>query len=264
MGKAIYTPKGAANEYGQSATNFYKGCSGGCDYCYLKQMPLKKTLGGDTPELKLAFTDEDNAMTHLIRDTCRNLEQLQKTGVFFTFISDAMLPETWPLFNRALHYLIEKEVPVIILTKQVRFIPELLAHQKMAHRIAVGFTLTGHDELEKGCAPNLQRVNAMAELYEAGFKTWASLEPVISLKGTMNMMRTAAPFCHHFKLGLASKYPTQMDKTNTPLLVHLAIETATKHGRSLYLKDSIFKKTPYKREALQAKCLVDNSFNPFV
>jgi DNA repair photolyase len=45
-GKAIYNPSGKAGEYSYWACNFFKGCSNGCEYCYLKKGVLKKTLGG--------------------------------------------------------------------------------------------------------------------------------------------------------------------------------------------------------------------------
>jgi len=31
----VYRPKGKAGEYGETALNIYKGCSHGCQYCYV-------------------------------------------------------------------------------------------------------------------------------------------------------------------------------------------------------------------------------------
>ena len=44
-GKAIYTTKGAAREYGRVGCNFYTGCPHECSYCYLKRgAPSKQSM----------------------------------------------------------------------------------------------------------------------------------------------------------------------------------------------------------------------------
>ena len=54
-GKALYTPKGAAMEYGRIGCNFYTGCPHECEYCYLKRGITGKALGGTEVRLKKCF-----------------------------------------------------------------------------------------------------------------------------------------------------------------------------------------------------------------
>ena len=61
-GKAIYTPKGAALEYGRTGCNFYTGCPHECEYCYLKRGITGKALGGTEVRLKKCFKDEKHAL----------------------------------------------------------------------------------------------------------------------------------------------------------------------------------------------------------
>lgn len=51
-GRAIYTTKGAAREYGRIGCNFYTGRPHNCSYCYLKRGAPSKQLGGTQAEQK--------------------------------------------------------------------------------------------------------------------------------------------------------------------------------------------------------------------
>ena len=55
--RAIYTPKGAALEYGKVGCNFYTGCPHDCEYCYLKRGAPAKLLGSKEVRLKSCFKD---------------------------------------------------------------------------------------------------------------------------------------------------------------------------------------------------------------
>ena len=60
-GKALYSTKGAAREYGRIGCNFYVGCPHGCTYCYLKRGAPSKYLGGTEVKLKKCFKSEADA-----------------------------------------------------------------------------------------------------------------------------------------------------------------------------------------------------------
>ena len=69
--------------------------------------------------------------------------------------------------------------------------------------IAFGWTLTGHDELEPQASPNADRIKAMRSVGNDGFKTWASIEPVIDFRSSLDMIYQALNAgCQHFKIGL--------------------------------------------------------------
>ena len=70
-------------------------------------------------------------------------------------------------------------------------------------RLATGFTLTGHDELEQNASTNEERIKAMGFLHELNLRTWASIEPVIDFPSALAMVYQAVNAgCQHFKIGL--------------------------------------------------------------
>ena len=201
MSKAIYMPKGKAGEYAKYACNFYVGCSNDCDYCYCKRGLLGHAMGGTTPTLKKCFKDEDDALKVFERELAANLQELQNHGLFFTFTSDPLLPETEGLTWAAIDTCIDYDVPVKLLTKRADF--DVSSYYDI-HRdsIAFGFTLTGCDNQEPHASTNAERIAKMKELYHRGFKTFASIEPVIRLKESYDMIAKTIGYCDLYKIGL--------------------------------------------------------------
>lgn len=272
-GKAIYKPKGKAGEYSEWACNFYNGCSNGCEYCYCKKGILAKTMGGDVPTLKKSFKNEAHALEIFEKELLQNKEELQKHSLFFSFSTDPMLPETIDLTIKAIAVAVKHGVKVKILTKMAdftdRFILKGAFHactlenfQKIGFlgEIAFGFTLTGHDELEPGASTNQQRIEAMKRLHDAGFKTFASIEPIVNFENSLRMIEQTIGYCDLYKIGLMS------GRTYSVLDTKAFFESACdlgsiKHLR-LYFKDSFLKSIDVDRILLPKYC-VDRDYNLF-
>lgn len=264
-GKAIYQPTGKAAEYAKWACNFYVGCSNGCEYCYLKKGRGAKILGGDKPTLKKCFKDEIHAIEVFSKELRANLPELQKHGLFFSFSTDPMLPETIRLTRFAISCCQDYNVPVKILTKRHDF---LEAFNEWAwfvgikrSLIAVGFTLTGHDELEKGASTNEERIMAMKKLHYAGFKTFASIEPVIDFERSLEMIQYTSSFCDLYKIGLMSGQ--KVDKSFYDKLRSFNLEivnTLANYHAKVYWKESIRKQFDVFPDA---NCNVDKDYNIF-
>ena len=205
-GKAIYNPSGKAGEYSYWACNFYTGCSNGCTYCYLKKGVLAHAMGGEKPKLKACFKNQRHAADVFYKEINLNLSELQKHGLFFSFSTDPLLPETIDLTMWAIMACEEFNIPVKILTKCTKWLDNIIPENGITRNknIAFGFTLTGHDELEPGASTNAERIEAMKRLHEAGFKTFASIEPIIDFESSFEMIVQAAPYCDLFKVGLMS------------------------------------------------------------
>ncbi len=174
-GKAIYNPSGKAGEYSYWACNFYVGCSNGCTYCFLKKGIGKATLGGDIPTLKKCFKNESDALSIFEKELKANLTELQEHGLFFSFTTDPLLSDCSDLTWEAVMIAMENDVPVKILTKIAgKWVDQVVKymHKSWIKYIAFGFTLTGHDELETNASKNVERIEAMRKLYNAGFKTF--------------------------------------------------------------------------------------------
>jgi DNA repair photolyase len=135
---------------------------------------------------------------------------------------------------------------------------KLLSRKTFRSQIAIGFTLTGYDELEPNASTNAERIEAMAKLHHAGFKTFASIEPIIDFKSSQNMILISSPFCDLYKIGLESgktydriKLKTFVQETNYFLSV-----------TKIYFKDSLLKAAGINRSELPANC-VDRDYNIF-
>lgn len=200
MGKAIYKPKGKAGEYARYACNFYVGCSNDCDYCYCKRGLLGHAMGAPTPTLKKCFKGHIPYGV-FVRELHENIVQLRQHGIFFSFTTDPLLPETQDLTNAAVLYAVNQGVPCKILTKRADF-KVLESFYSFQHLIAYGFTLTGCDELERNASSNTERIERMADLHRRGFKTFASIEPIINLNDSGEMIRRTLGICDLYKIGL--------------------------------------------------------------
>jgi DNA repair photolyase len=207
-GKALYMPSGKAGEYAKYACNFYAGCSNDCSYCYCKRGVLGHSMGKPQATLKKCFKDEEHAFEVFRKEVKANLEVLRKHGLFFTFTSDPMLENTRQLTINAVGHAASFGIPCKILTKRADFIDNLpgewLIQEWYRSKIAFGFTLTGHDELEHGASTNAERIECMRNLHNAGFKTFASIEPIIDLKSSYKMIKQTLGFCDLYKIGLLS------------------------------------------------------------
>jgi len=269
---AIYQPKNKAAEYASWACNFYVGCSNGCEYCYCKKGILAPVMGQDKPQLKKCFKDENHALAVFEKELKQNLSELQKHGLFFSFTTDPMLPETFQLTWYAMAKCCDHKIPVKILTKRTDWVTwqrleihtfegcrDLKQHERKL--IAFGFTLTGHDELEPGASTNAERIEAMRKLHEGGFKTFASIEPVIDFEASFQMIKQSAMWCNLFKIGLQSgKKYDELELKN--FIARIEMRYDFFYITKWYFKDSLLKAAGITRAELPANC-VDRDYNIF-
>lgn len=272
-GKAIYCPSGKAEEYSYWGCNFYVGCSNGCTYCYLKKGRGAKILGGDKPNLKTCFNHESHALEVFEKEVKANLPELQKHGLFFSFTTDPMLPETQVLTMNAAGIAAKNHIPVKILTKCADWVNEFIqwldnsnsdnSAKEWRKNYAFGFSLTGHDELEPGASTNQERINAMKKLHDAGFRTFASIEPIIDFNSSFDMIKQTVAFCELYKVGLESgkKYK----KIDVNEFLYKISTLAAVNDFKVYLKDSLVALSPYSREFIEtlSNSFVDRSYNMF-
>lgn len=257
----IYQTTGSASEYSKYACNFYNGCSSKCIYCYNRHGDRAKTLGGDYPTLKKSLYDEDSAIYFLEDDIDDNLGELQEHGFLLNFVSDPFLPETMELNIRAILLAQSYDVPVRTLTKQAEWVDEFLVLDSInKNLIACGFSLTGHDELELGAASNIERIQAMKKLKNAGFKTFASIEPIIGFPSSLKMIRETIGSCDLYLIGLQrfKKYPKDVIKK----FIFDVRDIVKPHKNvKVYFKDSINEIYPIRD--IEHSQLVGRDYNIF-
>ena len=246
-GKALYTPKGAAMEYGRIGCNFYTGCPHECEYCYLKRGITGKALGGTEVRLKKRFKDEADAAHILRNELDKHLEQCQRYGIFLSFTTDPMIDETRELTSIAISEATVRDIPVWILTKCSTFIYDecnFMAWMDAINpiyrdRIHFGFTLTGRDDMEPKANTNQDRIMAMRRMHLMGFSTFASIEPVIDWQSAERVVREAMTWCDHFKLGLRSGVKKDYyNIAESGAAIMRIVQAVESFGKTIYLKES--------------------------
>ena len=262
-GRVIYSPKGKAGEYAENAANFFVGCSNGCTYCYLRKGRGAKVLGGNRPELKKTLREYPFAIDIFKNELLKHKEELQKTGLFFSFTTDPLLPETERLTRQAVGVCQRHGVPVKILSKCAEGINGFIDFAEASEgwdlsRIAIGSTLTGCDELEPNASPNAARVSVLARAKRHGFPTFASIEPVVDFDKAFAIIKLAFPFVDLFKIGLLSggKFK-QRDVFWFITSVHTFFMEKSPTAR-IYWKDGILKAAEMVREILPKWCVPAN------
>lgn len=244
MSKAIYKPKGKAGEYAEWACNLYVGCSNDCSYCYCKKGVLSHAMGGPVPKLKTCFRNEQHAFEVFVKELDANIDAIRQSSLFFTFSSDPLIPETRALNVKCIEYAILRGVRCQVLTKNADFILDealrvMVSNTSGLHYgkfLAFGFTLTGSDNLEPGASSNKERINAMRLLHDAGFKTFASLEPVVTPQKTAEISEMIASFCDLVKVGLMSGVSKNYYSKDE---VWKMVESIAGCSRAVYFKKSL-------------------------
>lgn len=265
---AIYQPGGAAGEYAKHACSIHVGCPGGCAYCYRDDPPLAGAIGGSIVRLKKCFKSEEEGVTTFFRELFggnRNTvrPELQQQGIFFTFTSDPGLPETFPLVAALIAETVKLKVPVQFLTKFTGWMDteiwqDLLSIPELKQYLAIGFTLTGCDEQEPGTSPNADRLAALQKNHEMGFRTFASIEPILDFECSFTMMMKSSGDVDLYRVGLESH--RKYDKTEAERFVYdLEVIPWLKN---IYLKDSLVKLLGRSRESFSNK-FVNVDFTPF-
>lgn len=271
-GKAIYSPKGAAREYSRVGCNFYAGCPHNCSYCYLKRGVLSHVMGGTEVKLKSCFDDLQDAYDVFLDEMAHNLDYLRQTGIFFSFSTDPLLEETRDLTLDSAIVAASNGINVKILTKAadadwwLHYIKGIT--KRARSRIAFGFTLTGCDEMELGAPSNHERIEAMRKMYQAGHPTFASIEPVVDVKRSVEMIRLTFEFCDLYLIGLRSgvkkDYYRREDIGYLYSEVMAEHDYRSEHNFKVYCKESVrkfFKENEW--EFLNKPYFVESDYNMF-
>lgn len=250
-GKAIYNPSGKAGEYAQWACNLYVGCSNDCSYCYCKRGVLGSVMGEPKARLKACFRDETHAFEVFVKELTKNADAIRKEGgLFFSFTTDPMLPETIDLTMTCVSFATGMGVPCQILTKrsdwtrikeqqnlnpripttQENFAPRLLYTDTLRSYkdlVAVGFSISGHDDLEPNADLNMNRIEGMKLLHYFGIKTFASFEPVVTFERAAEYLHYAEPYCDLLKFGLMSGDAHAYDQYDMPASLEEFVKETT-------------------------------------
>lgn len=268
-GKAIYQPTGKAAEYSPWACNFFTGCSNDCEYCYCKR-GLLSHVWSTKPQLKKCFATIHHAFDVFCKELDKCEELIGEAGLLFSFTTDPLLPETRELTFRAMEEAISRGINVKVLTKRADWIDEFIVRTEIqtinygnnGRHIAFGFTLTGCDDKEPGASSNRDRIEAMRKLHKLGFKTFASIEPVIDPIKSIQMIHQTLGFCDLYKVGLISGKGKGFYEDLHLIVFWGNLIDLTEDGFKIYPKDSLLDYLGEERSSLEGH-FVTADFNIF-
>ena len=157
---------------------------------------------------------------------------------------------------------VENGVNVKVLTKRADFIENffgLLAsygnfdEEQYREHTAFGFTLTGHDELERGASSNIERIGAMEELHNRGNR-------ILDFLSSMQMIKGSLPSCDLYKIGLMSGNGVTYDSVEAQTFLS---ELQQLPGQlKIYLKNSLVRFLGVDRKTLPEN-FVESNYNMF-
>lgn len=79
----------------------------------------------------------------------------------------------------------------------------------------------------------------MKALHKDGFKTWASIEPIIDLKLSLNCIEQTIGSCDLYKIGLLSGARSSFSKEELKQFVDRVCYKVSASGAKVYWKDSV-------------------------
>ena len=230
--KPIYTPKGAAKEYGDYALNIYTGCPHRCYYCFAPSV-----LHRD----REAFHTHIEARPNIVEETRRQIERERITDklIHLCFACDPYPTGYDSTATREIIKLLkETGNHVQILTKgDGRRDFDLLDRDDW-----FGVTISCNtDEAKtaepKACNPRL-RLKELLEAKSAGIKTWVSFEPVLVTYEVLHCITEYADLFDKVKIGKLNYCPSGV---NWRVFGHEVEELCKSLGIDYYIKDSLRK-----------------------
>lgn len=240
----IYMPKGRAREYSPWALNIYTKCAHGCHYCYCKRF-------GDF------FDNCPSPRKDIIERLAHQLDTMHPDGqVLLSFMGDPYGPSSDDnaATRVALAMLYAHRVPVAILTKAGRrCLRDIDLFKLYGPHIQVGATLTYVDKgdsqrIEPGAALAADRLHTLLHLHDEGIRTFASMEPLLDARQSLDLIHWAASHgaVDVFKLGKANNYSLDEPIDYESYLAE-ALTIIHDFGATAYVKDDLAAMVPDMR-----------------
>lgn len=196
----IYAPRGQAGEYSRLATNPYRGCGHCCLYCYVPGV-LRMTR----EEFDAGAEERAAYRTALVKDARKYQSLGVREQVMLSFTTDPYHPFDTSLTRETIEVLIEHGLAFCTLTKGGRrALRDLDLFRPNRDAFASSLTLLNDADSAKweaGAALPGDRIKTLERFQAAGVFTWVSLEPVIKVEDTLEIIRRTHSFVNLYKVG---------------------------------------------------------------
>ena len=237
----IYEPRGRAKEYSPYALNLYLGCMHGCRYCYAPHA-LQRTA----ENYFIKPTPRRDVLKYLEKDLRQRRYDKQ---ILLSFIGDVYCEtaDDNQTTREALNLLNAFHAPVAVLSKGGgRMLRDMDIFRAFGDRIAVGATLTFHDECksrewEPDAALPADRLKALKILHDVGIKTFASFEPVVEPEESLKLIEQTLldNSVDHDKIGKLNNYKGLDKGIDWREFLIRALKLLRPAKKQIYIKESL-------------------------
>jgi DNA repair photolyase len=195
----IYKPRGRAKEYAPLAANIYEGCTHGCRYCFVPTIPGKRDL----------TMLECNPREKVLEKITKDAEKMKGSDelILLCFTCDPFPAiEERSLTSDVLRVLAENDLNVTVLTKGgMRAIADIPLLAERGWWFGSTMFALHHKYEQKmwepKAAPLHDRQMAIRFAAQKEVNTWISLEPALSLSGSLELINGISEFVDHWKIG---------------------------------------------------------------
>ena len=235
--KVIYKPQGRAGEYAKFAINLYSGCIHGCRYCFVPNCVYKTRENFN----KESLPRKD--ILKLLEIDCIKERNNIDDNVLLCFTTDPYQPSLSNniLTRNALEILRRYNVPLTILTKGgTRAIRDfdLYSEQDCFASTLTFVSDKKTKEWEPKAALFEDRFRAIKEAKKKGIKVWVSLEPVIDIKETFEIIEKTYKYVDLFKVGKVNYININIDWKD---FVHKVISFLKRLNKQYYIKKDLMR-----------------------
>lgn len=238
----IYAPRGQAGEYSALATNPYRGCGHKCAYCY-----VPKVLRMSRAEFDAGAVPRKDFPKVLTRDAKKYRAAGSSEQVMLSFTTDPYHTGETALTRETLEVLIDHGLGFCTLTKGgTRAERDLDLFRP--RRDAFACTLTSLDpdfskKWERSAALPADRIAALRRFYDYGIFTWVSLEPVLDVDASLEIVRQTHGFVDLYKVGRANYLP-MTKSTDWGHYCRRMVDLLDELGAASYVKNDLVKYIP--------------------
>lgn len=241
--KVLYVPLSKAREYSPLALNIYNGCDHGCTYCYVPSTLKKTKQQHQNVSERKDFLDK-------LRSDCRKITEKKQVLLCFSGDPYCQFNETSQMTEKVLRILLNNQIPVAILSKGgKRILRDLPLFKMFGQNIKVGQTLTFYDpeksnKWEPGASLPGERIEVFKRLQQNNIKTWASIEPVIEPKESIDIIKRTLICCDEYQVGKLNHYPGHESEIKWGLFLKMTIDLLREHKKRIYIKEDLVKSAP--------------------
>jgi DNA repair photolyase len=238
----IYEPRGRAREYAELAANIYTGCSHGCTYCYAREISKKfgREHDYESPQPRTNIVE-------LVEKDCQKLPS-GSGQILLCFTTDPYQHGKDNSTTREIIQTIKKyNLNFCVLTKGGKSALVDIDLYQSGDSFASSLTCLEENTwktYEPGSASPQERIETIQKFHAAGIETWASLEPVIDPKQTLDIIHQTHDYISLYKIGKLNHVENSTDWQTFGIS---AASLCDRYGVPFYIKDDLKKYFPNKK-----------------